>query len=585
VGTGGFNAGGLIFRNFKQAGSGTAQNITSTGTSYIQYGVNASFDGSVTSSSPGLLFNGSVFNGVVNCIKTGTTNDASLGNNIFNAASTFTNNGTGYLLMTNSGPDAYNGDVTFIQSGTGAVLPNYNNNSTYAGNLTVGSPAATAITFGAGNGTATLSGTGAQSIGATGSPAVPVFTRLVINNSGTGVTLINTSINVSKNLLLTSGLLNTTTSYLLTMLNNSTTVAGTATSTSYINGPMRYQKSSAGVSTLNFPIGNSPDCRPVVLTIAHTSGNLYTYQAQLFDASAAALGYTLPSSVDVVSPVHYYTISRVNAASVNQPTAELSGNQTIQVFYGANDIPADGGGLTVVKNTYLNPTQWIDIGGLAGPESGTGAGLSGSITSTSSPTAFNSFSTFALGHKLVILPILLLDFTARADNDRVDLGWTTSAESNNSYFTIERSKDGVNFGFLQKIGTEASNGNSNTALNYRAQDLNPYAGANFYRLKQTDLDGNSTYSSVTSVNFDKKQSLSVYPNPSRGALFISGADKSETSLKIEWFDISGRLLIQETIPAQSGAARLDVHVNNGVYLLKVISSDGTFKLQNVIIMK
>ncbi len=56
VGAGGFNSGGLIFRNFTQTGLGTAQNIVTTGTSYIQYGTTASFDGAVTSSSPGLFF-------------------------------------------------------------------------------------------------------------------------------------------------------------------------------------------------------------------------------------------------------------------------------------------------------------------------------------------------------------------------------------------------------------------------------------------------------------------------------------------------------------------------------------------------
>jgi len=584
VGANGFTAGGLIIRRFTQT-SGTAQNIVTTGTSYIQYGATASFDGPVTSSSPGLFLNGCIFNSPVNFTKTGATNDQSQGGNTFNGPGIFTNNGTGYLLMTNNNPDTYNNNVTFVQNGTGLVYPNYNNNSPYLGNLTVTSPAATAITFGAGNGTATLTGSGGQTINVTGSTPAPVFTRLVINNTG-NVTL-NAPINVSSNLLLSAGLLNTTTTNILTMMNGSSTAAGDALSTSYVNGPMRYRKSSAGVSTLNFPIGKGADCRPVILTVNHTSGNLYTYQAELFDASAAALGYTLPPTVDVVSAIHFYTISRVNSTFVSQPTLELSGNQTIQVFFGANDVATNGATLTVVKNTYLTPTKWIDIGGVGGPSYSAGANLTGSITSTSAPTAFNSFSTFALGDKIGggnILPVGLLHFSAQPDNDKVDLGWTTSTESNNSYFTVERSKDGVNFEFLQRINSAALNGNSAIALNYTAQDVNPYTGVSFYRLRQTDLDGNSTYSTVVSVSFDKKLALSVYPNPSKGTLYISGA-VNETSLKVEWFDISGRALLQQIVPVQSGLATLNTQFNNGIYLLKIISSDGSFKLQNVIIMK
>jgi len=96
----------------------------------------------------------------VNSTKTGTSNDQSQGNNIFNGSSIFYHSGTGYLLMTATNPDAYNNDVTFIQNSTGLLYPNYNGNSAYAGNLTITSPVA--VTFGANTGTATFSGTGGQ---------------------------------------------------------------------------------------------------------------------------------------------------------------------------------------------------------------------------------------------------------------------------------------------------------------------------------------------------------------------------------------------------------------------------------------
>jgi hypothetical protein len=587
IGAGGFNYGGLILKGFVQTGLSTAQNLTTTGTSYIQFGSSASFDGSVTSSSPGLFFNGCTFNSTVNCIKTGTSNDQSQGNNTFNGSSTFTNNGTGYLLMTATSPDNYNANIIFVQNNSGSVYPNYNGNSNYAGNITLTSPAAATITFGANTGTATFSGGIAQTISSTAGTPTPIFTRLVIANTGSGVTLNNTSINVSKTLSLNSGLLNTSTSYMVTMLNGSTTAAGTALSTSYVNGPMRYQKSSAGASTLNFPIGTSPDCRPVSLTVNHSTNNLYTYQAQLFDASANGLGYTLPITVDAVSGVHYYTITRMNAVSVVQPTLELTGNQTIQIFFGSNDVVRNGGTLTIVKNVYTAPTKWIDIGGSGGPVF-TGANLSGSVTSTSTPTAFNSFSTFALGDELGggnVLPIELLYFNAIPDNTKVDLSWATATESNNSYFTIERSLDGINFTSLQNVTSQALNGNSDIELNYAARDLNPLSGISYYRLKQTDLDGNSTISAVRTVNFDKKQTFSLYPNPTSGLITISGINPNENEIRAEWYDVSGRKLTQSVVPVQNGTAKLNVTFANGSYFLRIYSADGESVIQNVIINK
>ncbi|HXB43359.1 MAG TPA: T9SS type A sorting domain-containing protein, partial [Puia sp.] len=586
VGAGGFNFGGLIFRNFTQTGLGSAQNITSTGTSYIQFGPSASFDGPVTSLSPGLFFDGTVFNGIVNSTKTGTTNDQSQGSNIFNGSSTFTNNGTGFLLMTNNTADAYNGDVSFVKNSTGLIYPNYNNNSTYSGNLNVS--ASTTITFGAGTGTATCNGIGLQNINATAATPTPVFTRLILNNTGSGVTLNTSSINVSSNLTLTSGLLNTSTTYILTMLNGSSTAAGTALSTSYVNGPMKYQKSTAGISTLNFPIGKSPDCRPVVLTINHTNGTQYNYQAQLFNANANALGYSYPPTVDEVSHRHYYTIGRTDAAGTNQPTAALSGNQTIQIFFGNNDVVINGGTLTIVKNTFLAPTSWIDIGGTGGPIYAGGANLLGSLSSTSSPSAFNSFSTFALADQvggLNQLPTQVINFNAQLVNKTVDLSWTTESETNNAYFTIEKSIDGVSFGFMQKIPSQALNGNSTIALNYVAYDANPHNGINYYRLKQTDISGNTRYWNIVWVNNNQKQSVSVYPNPTSGTIAVSGLDINENNLKVEWYDISGRLITQENVPVQNGVAKLYAEFNNGVYLLRFISPDGTINQFKVIFRK
>ncbi|HTR28541.1 MAG TPA: T9SS type A sorting domain-containing protein [Puia sp.] len=588
VGAGGFASGSLIFRNFTQSTSGAAQTITTTGTSNIQFGPGSAFSGPVTTASPGLLFNGCVFNGSVNSIKNGATNDQSAGGNTFNGPSTLTNTGTGYLMMTNTTADTYNGNMVFVQGGTGKVYPNYNNNSAYNGNLTVTSPAATAITFGAGSGTATFSGSGAQTVSVTPGTPAPVFTRAVINNTGSGVTLSNTNINVSNNIVFSSGLLNTTTSYMLVMLNNSTTAAGTALSTSYVNGPMQYQKSSAGASTLNFPVGNAPDCRPFVLTVSHTNGTLYSYTAQLYDGSASALNWTLPLTVDHVSQVHYWTINRADASGTNQPTAGLSGTQTIQIFFGTDDYVSNGGTLTICKNVYTAPTTWIDIGGAGGPVYSGGSALTGSITSTSAPSLFNSFSTFTLGDKIGggnVLPIGLLEFNATPENNQVDLQWTTAMESNNNYFTVERSIDGSVFDSIARIETEAPDGNSSGPLNYTAVDPHPFMGLSYYRLKQTDLNGHSTWSTVVSVDFARRQTFTVYPNPSKGAIYVTGLDVSTTNMMTQWFDMSGKLLTQAIVPVKGGSAGMNVNLNNGIYLLKLTFPDGTSSVQNIIILK
>jgi hypothetical protein len=589
VGAAGFGSGGLVLKSFTQTGLSTAQNIVTTGSSYIQYSANSSFDGAVTSSSPGLLFNGTTFNGVVNSTKTGSTNDQSQGNNVFNAAATFINNGTGYLMMTNNFPDLYKKDVVFVQNNTGVIYPNYNNNSSYAGGVTVTSPAAAAITFGAGStGVATFTGSAVQNINATGGTPVPVFTRLAIANTGGGVTLNTTSVNVSKTLTLTAGLFNTTMTRILTMLNGSLTASGDALSVSYVNGPMRYQKSSSGASIMNFPIGNGPDCRPVVLSVNHTSGTLYTYTAQLFDIGANSLSYSFPPSIDAVSFVHYYTIARADAAGNNQPNAGLSGNQTIQIYFGSNDVVSNGATLTIVKSIYTAPNSWIDIGGVGGPTYSAGTSLTGSIISTSAPYVFNSFSNFALANRIGggnVLPVGMLYFHAQPDNGGVGLTWATTSEANNSYFTVEKSRDGTSFESVQRVSTAAPDGNSSVQLNYTGYDANPYSGVSYYRLRQTDLDGHDNYSAVEAVNFAKRSTLAVYPNPTKGSVYISGIDAASSAVAVSWYDAGGKLVSQEMIAVQNGIAVSNPRFANGIYLLKIVTADGNVHFQHVLVLK
>jgi len=73
----------------------------------------------------------------------------------------------------------------------------------------------------------------------------------------------------------------------------------------------------------------------------------------------------------------------------------------------------------------------------------------------------------------------------------------TSSEINNDYFTVEKSADGINFNVMNYY---RGAGNSDKVINYSGTDNKPFAIITYYRLKQTDFDGNFTYSNVVSVN-------------------------------------------------------------------------------------
>lgn len=572
VGAGGFSAGTLLLKQFTQVGS-AAQSLSLTGAARLQFGPSSNFGGNITSSSPGLFFNGAVFSGMVNSQKTGAGNDGSTGNNRFNNSTTITNAGTGNLSMGVSADDYYNGDIHFIKSGSGPIYPNYHFAGYYRSNVRVSS--ATPITFGVGNGVTVFDGHSAQAISSLSS--IPVISRMVVYHSGSGITL-NNPVHVSITLNLLSGLVHTTPVNILTMLNNSYVGAGNALSTSYINGPMRYQKSSSGASVLNFPVGKASDCRPVVLTVAHTNGTAYTYYVELHNASAAALGYTLPPTVDAVSTVHYYTINRLDASGNIQPTSHLSGNQQVEIFFGQNDLITDGNATTIVKNTPAAPTAWIDIGGTDGPVYNGGLNLTGSIKSTSSPTAFNSFSHFALAYRtMIILADNSVQLEAAPAGDMVSLQWKATA--GHASYALERSSDGILF---EVIHTLSVNEPGSGTVAYHHKDHNPHTGRNIYRVKRMNADGSYTYSNVVSVQFSNRVKLSVYPNPSVGMVSVRGL--SADRLHAAWYDLGGRLVLTQSETVVNGTAGLVTNLPDGIYILR-FNDAGIPKAERIIIRR
>ncbi len=117
VGTGGFSAGYLRFRNFNQVGS-TAQNITLSGTGYF-YNWDSDWGGDVTFTAPRMYTRGTNYQGQVYLEKTGASNDASLGGNTIAGNTQLVNSGSSYFLMGNGTADIFGGNLDVMNLGTG----------------------------------------------------------------------------------------------------------------------------------------------------------------------------------------------------------------------------------------------------------------------------------------------------------------------------------------------------------------------------------------------------------------------------------------------------------------------------------
>jgi hypothetical protein len=176
------------------------------------------------------------------------------------------------------------------------------------------------------------------------------------------------------------------------------------------------------------------------------------------------------------------------------------------------------------------------------------------------------------------LPVELLKFTAIADNDHVDLDWSTATELNNDYFTIERSKEAVEF---EEIINIPGSGNSNHLLNYSAIDHFPYMGVSYYRLRQTDFDGQSKLSNIVSVYFgeDNDGNFTVYTDQNQ-QLIISFPFNSSGKYNIRLFDMKGALVKQYNVTIADDGLLFNAGVQNvetGIYQLIINGQENSFK--------
>lgn len=169
-----------------------------------------------------------------------------------------------------------------------------------------------------------------------------------------------------------------------------------------------------------------------------------------------------------------------------------------------------------------------------------------------------------------ILPVELLSFTAKAEDDKVAINWATSTEINSDYFVVERSKDGVHFEALETVKAA---GYSYDQIDYTTVDYSPNEGINYYRIQQVDLDGKTEYSEVISVEIENKTVVSISPNPFSDFIAVKGIDSRKESF-IQIFDIKGQLVYTNGFAAYSNAIELyPTELDAGIYFMEITQNN------------
>ena len=369
------------------------------------------------------------------------------------------------------------------------------------------------------------------------------FHALEVQKSG-GDVLLASPVEVRDLLDLSNGRVNSTAASLLSIRNGGAAI--NASDNSFVDGPMQ----KIGNTDFTFPVGKGGVLRPCALTSYIAAvGNAFI--AEYFPASPrTTFNNVLEPTLDHISDCEYWMIDR----SIGSPNAIVTLTWRQPMSCEVTDLPT-------LRVARWDGSMWLDRGN----NTATGSLLAGSIPTTGVETAFSPWTLASISSENP-LPITLLSFTAVPQQRTVRLDWSTATETNNDYFTVERSADGNSFLPLFRV-EGAGEGTSFSALHYRTVDYAPLSGQSYYRLRQTDLDGTTTVSHVVSVWMGGTGSrpLAVHI----GADMLTAFHGFGPGARYTLLDMTGRLIATGTTQQEDTLLLPVSDMPAGAYLLRM----------------
>jgi hypothetical protein len=350
------------------------------------------------------------------------------------------------------------------------------------------------------------------------------------------------------------------------------------TSDMMINGDLTFATNGAFIQANNFnvsTVGTITGAGPTKFVITNGSGTLEQYgstTAKLYPVGTSSTSYT-PLSITDAGTLSFLRVNVKNGVSTN-PNVGTSANFTTGVVNKSWTVSQTG---TAVHNLTLTP-QWTATDELSGfnralcsvtqwnsasaiwnlPGSTVGPSTTNNFIYTRTRSGLTTLTTFAVGSSNAILPLTLVDFTGKIDNQNAFLEWTTSEEHNMSHFDIEKSVNGKNFLKIAEIKAK------NTPSVYSAID-DKFFNSSYYRLKINELDGTVNYSKIVFLEKNSEKNLKIISD--RG-----GAVLIETNDKIELITVTNS--IGQLIKSTKEKRFLINELNAGIYIVSVKTDKG-----------
>lgn len=169
------------------------------------------------------------------------------------------------------------------------------------------------------------------------------------------------------------------------------------------------------------------------------------------------------------------------------------------------------------------------------------------------------------------LPVEMEGLNVNCNHGKPVLTWYTASETNNHYFTIERSSDGVNF---EKLAQMNGAGNSNRPIMYQFVDEQPLKMNTYYRISQTDFDGTTVEVGIKAADcsFDESNLDIISTETTKsGSVTLDFKTGFAGEHTVQLLDMAGKIVEQQTMMCNIGFNQADFCMPSahGIYLMTI----------------
>ncbi|MDB5255912.1 MAG: chiA1 3 [Chitinophagaceae bacterium] len=190
----------------------------------------------------------------------------------------------------------------------------------------------------------------------------------------------------------------------------------------------------------------------------------------------------------------------------------------------------------------------------------------------------------AVSQVLAPLPVTWLDFSAWTEGQFVKLDWSTAKEEKNGYFVVESSIDGLSF---QAVDRVVASGNTTAISRYTYLDTQPLSNPIYYRIKQVDTDGASTYTSIVYVQWNSADIIwfDVHPNPATQQEIQVQFNHASEAQQLELTDLLGATYYSEILTAQQVKETHTIKLNSirpGIYILSATGNGKQYRVKVIV---